>query len=56
MTGKFTIVVPVSKSNHEIIKVLEEYCFMVADIRAVAGRNIMLEIEYFTNFDNNDTN
>ncbi len=56
MTGKFTIIVPISKSNHEIIKTLEEHCFMVASIRAVAGKNVMLEIDFFTYLGNEDIN
>lgn len=56
MTGKLSIVVPVSRADYEIIKVLQANCFMIADIKAVAGRNILIEIEAFTVLGNEDTN
>lgn len=56
MTGKISIVVPVSASDYEIIKVLQEHCFMVADIKPVVGRNLLLDIEAFTSLGNEDTN
>lgn len=52
MQGKISIVVPVSRSDYEILKVLQEHCFMIADIKTVAGRNILLEIDTFTNLGN----
>lgn len=52
MTGKIRIVVPISSSDYEILKVLQEHCFMVADIKAIVGRNLLLEIEAFSNLGN----
>lgn len=56
MTGKITITVPITQSDCEILKVLKENCFMVADIKAIVGRNLLLEIEAFTNLGNEDIN
>lgn len=54
MTGKISIVVSISSSDYEIIKVLQEHCFMVADIKTVVGRNLLLEIEAFSNLGSED--
>lgn len=56
MTGKISITVPISASDYEIIKVLQENCFLAVDIKAVVGRNLLLEIEAFSNLGNDDIN
>jgi hypothetical protein len=48
MTGKIKIVAPLTASDYEILKVLQEHCFMITDIKVLTGRSISLEIEVFT--------
>lgn len=51
MTGKVSIIVPISSSDYEILKTLDKHCLMVANIKPLLGKNILLEIEAFTKLD-----
>lgn len=48
MTGKISITVPITQSEYEILKTLDEHCFMVAELKALVGRKLLINIEAFT--------
>ena len=49
MQGKIKMILPITTSDYEVLRVLQEHCFTITDTKLIENNNLMLEIEVFSN-------
>lgn len=51
MTGNFSIIATIKKGDYDILKALEDNCFIITDLKLISHNQILINIEAFGIFD-----
>lgn len=51
MTGKLSLTATIKKGDYEMLKAIENNCFIITDLKLISSNKILLDIEVFGVFD-----